>query len=74
MGTVYKTVYRCEYVLDIGREQSFRAYSDIGLDAFVAGFWIDEDYKFNTKKPAKYWVPPHCIKFVVKDRVQDKED
>lgn len=60
-----ETVYRCEFVF---KGKSLCAYSPAGIEAFKGGFWIDSNYAFSPGSDCLYWVPPHCITYIAKDK------
>jgi len=63
---MYEIVYRCEFIFE---KKMFAARSKKGIDVFKNGFWITGGYKFTDNSNAKYWIPPHCIAYISKDRV-----
>ncbi len=59
------TTYRCYFEWN---GKSRWVESDNGPSAFTGGFWINEDSALTTGMDAKYWIPPHRIKYVEADR------
>lgn len=69
-----KIVYRCEYILPAplstpGTEKRC-VRSNGGVEDFMYGFWIDDNYRFTKGSNAKYWIPPGNISYVSKDYIK----
>lgn len=41
--------------------------SQLGIEQFKDGFWIDDNLKMNIKTDVKYWIPPNRILYVEKE-------
>lgn len=70
----YKTIYRCEYILNVSGiapgSQNRCVRSEDGIGDFVDGFWINDDYQFTKGSDAKFWIPPSCIRYISKDKIK----
>lgn len=63
-----RIVYRCEFKF---KNTLLSARSRFGVSAFNKGFWVTADLKYTSGEKAKYWVPPHKIKYIAKEFVKD---
>lgn len=54
------TKYKCYYSY---KDLKFTAISDYFAD-FKDGFWITEDFVYNTLYEGKYWIPPNQISLI----------
>lgn len=66
-----KIVYRCEFTLAVTGMPSGNYYtrSEGGIEDFKDGFWINDDAKLTKGSDARYWIPPHAIRYIAKDVV-----
>jgi len=64
-----RTMYRVEFLFN-GRDYHFSVPPDVyGIEDFSGGFWVDRNFQFTKGSDCRFWVPPHAIKYIAKDRV-----
>lgn len=62
------TIYRCEFdFARYGPEMPCCVRSTEGIDEFKDGFWLNLDLQFTKGADARYWVPPHKIRYIAKN-------